>query len=488
LSKAFNKVARWAFDNKKTSITPDDLDNRHVQGLVSEMNNVLKEAVLSGIDYQIPAVMHKKLADDVFVFSGAKTYAELRELSNLLIDGEGGIKSFSTFFKDVRQIHNQYNKAYLESEYLFATQSAQMASKWADFEQDGDRYNLQYRTANDDRVRHEHQALHDITLPPSDPFWSKYYPPNGWRCRCNVVQVRKERYDVTDSATASDLGAKATYTVGAGGKNTSEMFRFNPGKQNTIFPPNHPYFSNKELMNKLSGQDKSDKALINLKDFIKGDEPTNNEVKNILTKFAELSPDDFRQGLDKVGFAKSNSYLMQHSMSYRPATGEWIRGSTITISTFDHKIKIDGKFETLNPANELKGALGAIKKGQKLTFKQEYTVESLWHEILHAKTKTKPFNLTITGVREMETVNQFVARHTYDNFLKSLGGTARYKGKILDEGIGYQQHVADFRKLLKDNGIDEKKAVNALMPKLMSDYSTIGYETDKFIYENKKKD
>ena len=37
--------------------------------------------------------------------------------------------------------------------------------------EDGDRYNLQYRTANDGKVRPEHATMHGITLPPSYPFW-----------------------------------------------------------------------------------------------------------------------------------------------------------------------------------------------------------------------------------------------------------------------------------------------------------------------------
>lgn len=245
-------MARWAFNNKKTSITIDDLDDKAVKGLINETNDVLQDAIRSGIAYEIPEAMLQHFNKNVYVFSGAKTYAELRELSDLLIDEKGEIKPFSKFYKDVRQVHNDYNEAYLESEYIFAQQSAQMASKWVEFEQDGDEYNLQYRTANDDHVREAHRPLHNVTLPPSDPFWNKFLPPNGWRCRCNVVQVNINRYPQSESTIANDLGYKATYTIGAGGVNTSEMFRFNPGKQNVIFPKTHPYFKDEEIIKKLN--------------------------------------------------------------------------------------------------------------------------------------------------------------------------------------------------------------------------------------------
>lgn len=242
LEKAFNKTARWAYDNKKTRITTKDLENNNVKSLMNEINNVLQEALQASISHEIAPALLKHLQTNVYMFSRAKTYTELEEIRNMLYDKKGNIKPFSKFFKDVRKVHNDYNKAYLESEYIFASQSARMASKWADFEKYGDRYYLQYRTANDDRVRADHRALHDTTLPIDDTFWSKFFPPNGWRCRCDVVQVRKSKYPVSDSATANDLGNKATYTIRANGVNTSEIFRFNPGKEKTIFPESHPYF------------------------------------------------------------------------------------------------------------------------------------------------------------------------------------------------------------------------------------------------------
>ena len=195
---------------------------------VSAFSSAIAPSVQSGV---IPSVMAEHLRNDVFVFSGFKTYQELKEAAALLMDESGQIKSFDRFYKDITAIKEDYNRHWLKAEYIFAQASAEMAAKWKDFEGDGDRYNLQYRTAHDDRVRFEHRPLHGITLPPSDPFWDEFFPPNGWRCRCTVVQVRKGKYPESDSATAIQRGREATYQAGRNGVNKAAIFRYNPGKQ-----------------------------------------------------------------------------------------------------------------------------------------------------------------------------------------------------------------------------------------------------------------
>ena len=113
--------------------------------------------------------------------------------------------------------------------------SAEMAGKWESFLRDGDRYYLQYRTAGDGRVRPEHAALHGVTLPMTDSFWEEFYPPNGWNCRCTVVQVRKSRYPATPHDEAMALGEQALE------RDKKGMFRFNPGREEKAVPDYNPY-------------------------------------------------------------------------------------------------------------------------------------------------------------------------------------------------------------------------------------------------------
>lgn len=223
---------------------PDMLRDEPVRALVDQTADCLLEAVDMGLrDNDIPPEMAEKLERDVFVFSGCKTYHELREASQLLRDHEGRIKPFHKFYEEVKALHPTYNEQYLGAEYEFAVHAAQSAAQWADIERDGDAYDLQYRTANDGRVRPEHVRLEGITLPPSDPFWSEYMPPNGWRCRCRAVQVRKGKSERSDSRTAQQLGREATTQNDAQGRNRAEMFRFNPGRERVIFPRHHPYYN-----------------------------------------------------------------------------------------------------------------------------------------------------------------------------------------------------------------------------------------------------
>lgn len=66
------------------------------------------------------------------------------------------IEFVETGKSDAYNVHDRYNRHYLRAEYNFVHASARMAARWEEFAEDGDNYNLQYRTAGDNRVREEH--------------------------------------------------------------------------------------------------------------------------------------------------------------------------------------------------------------------------------------------------------------------------------------------------------------------------------------------
>lgn len=194
-------------------------------------------AALDSSFSQVPMsdAMRRRLSRSNFIFSGMKAFHELHEAFPSLVDENGVRKPFERFLNDVRAIDKTYNANYLRAEYNFVAASADMAAKWERFSQDGDRYNLQYRTAGDGRVRPEHAALDGVTLPPSDSFWQEFYPPNGWNCRCNVIQVRKSKYPITPHDEAMRRGNEAL------AKDARGIFRFNPGCEQKSVPDYNPY-------------------------------------------------------------------------------------------------------------------------------------------------------------------------------------------------------------------------------------------------------
>ena len=232
LSELFDGMMHTLYSQKGSEFRIEVLAEPKVQEFINAHAGALDSTFKQ---VEMFDVMRKRLQRSDYIFSGMKTFHELNEAFPSLLDSNGNRKTFEAFLNDVRKIDNTYNSNYLRAEYNFVQSSAEMAAKWERFSEDGDRYNLQYRTANDGKVRPEHAALNGVTLPPSDPFWEEYYPPNGWNCRCNVAQVRKSKYPATPHEEAMALGEEALQ------RDTKGIFHFNPGKQNKTVPDYNPY-------------------------------------------------------------------------------------------------------------------------------------------------------------------------------------------------------------------------------------------------------
>lgn len=232
LSVLFDGMMKAVYKTSGAELSIDILSTPQVKEFIESHASALDSSFES---VKMSDEMRKRLHRSDYIFSGIKTFHELNEAFPSLVDENGERKSFERFLNDVRSIDSTYNSNYLRAEYNFVCASAEMAAKWEGFMQDGDRYNLQYRTQKDDKVRPEHAALDGVTLPPSDSFWAEFYPPNGWNCRCTVVQVRKSKYPTTSHAEAMRLGDEALQ------RDSKGIFRFNPGLEQKTVPDYNPY-------------------------------------------------------------------------------------------------------------------------------------------------------------------------------------------------------------------------------------------------------
>lgn len=181
-------------------------------------------------------VMINQIRSNVHAFSAAKTYVEMQEMNALLLNEQGSLRPWREFRELAREVHDIYNVNFLEAEYLNAQASGQMASQWLRYQENADILpNLIYETVGDERVRQAHAELDGITLPLSDPFWDTFYPPNGWRCRCDVIQTDAESDDSTESMAIAQAQEVKPY------------FQRNVGKTGVVYDLDHPYFGKAQI-------------------------------------------------------------------------------------------------------------------------------------------------------------------------------------------------------------------------------------------------
>jgi SPP1 gp7 family putative phage head morphogenesis protein len=232
LRTLFDAMMRKMFTEGGARFEVDLLATEEAQAFITEHADTLNDAFSATA---MTDTMRWYLRKSNWVFSGMKAFHEMNEAFPSLLDADGNRKPFDQFLQEVRTIDERYNKHWLRAEYNFAAASAQMAAKWEQFAADGDRYFLQYRTMKDDKVRPAHAELDGVTRPQSDPFWETFYPPNGYNCRCTVVQVRPSRYPATEPEEAEARGNAALE------RDPKGMFRFNPGIEKQVWPDYNPY-------------------------------------------------------------------------------------------------------------------------------------------------------------------------------------------------------------------------------------------------------
>ena len=220
------------------AITKDSLSLEYYTAIIKKLEEAMVIGYQSSLDrftYASPYYrVINKMRDNVYAFSAAKQYQQVRTMSRF-IDDRGVKSTFKEFRALAGQVFEDYNKAYLRTEWVTAIGQSQMAKEWVEADQKKDIIPyLEYRTQRDARVRDEHAILDGITLPVEHPFWRLNMPKNGWNCRCFTVSHEQAKVTDLSKRDLSELSDETKFP---------KVFRMNPGIDGLIFNPKfHPYF------------------------------------------------------------------------------------------------------------------------------------------------------------------------------------------------------------------------------------------------------
>lgn len=175
-----------------------------------------------------------ELRTNIYLFSAAKTYQQVRTMSDALIGDDGKILPFKQFREKADQVYDLYNKTWLQTEYDTAIGQAQMAHQWNEIERYKDVLPLlQYDGVDDSRQSDICRSLDGIIAPVGDPIWKRIAPLNHFLCRCRLRQLTEGK--VTGAK-------KKAAKVSEAEEKMQDLFKMNPGQSGYVFSKEHPYF------------------------------------------------------------------------------------------------------------------------------------------------------------------------------------------------------------------------------------------------------
>lgn len=131
-------------------------------------------------------------AERAFVVSGLARTDMVSDVLKAMQDAIANGTTIDQFRKDIALVLEEKGWTGAKNfrvQTIFRTniQSAYQAGKWAQFQAAGDNLPLAvYDAVGDGRTRPSHLAMDGRAFARNDPIWAKWWPPNGFNCRCTV--------------------------------------------------------------------------------------------------------------------------------------------------------------------------------------------------------------------------------------------------------------------------------------------------------------
>ena len=228
--KQIEKLLKDIYSGEITEYAlPDDL--------YFAISDYLKKAVFEGFHMTVDLaagsdkVLLQSLVDNVYLFSGAKTFQEVKAMS-AMVTAEGELRTYKEFAEIARKEYDLYNVAWANSEYNTAVGQADSAAKWNEIENNKDVLPmLRYSAVIDANTSDICEPLDGILAPVDDPIWDTITPLNHYNCRCVLLQ--------------EDSGERSPDADDRAGQVEDKMqdaFKNNVGKTGEVFTKDHPYF------------------------------------------------------------------------------------------------------------------------------------------------------------------------------------------------------------------------------------------------------
>lgn len=136
-----------------------------------------------------------------FAISGIAKGDELNTVFTAIRKAIENGESFEKFKKECREIFERRGwegKRAWRVDNIFRTniQTAYNVGHYEQLEAEKDVLPYwQYSAVNDRRTRPTHLAMNGRVWPTDHPIWQKWFPPNGYRCRCSVIGLTKSQVE-----------------------------------------------------------------------------------------------------------------------------------------------------------------------------------------------------------------------------------------------------------------------------------------------------
>lgn len=204
------------------------------ENLFEAFRQVLNEAIdqaFPGITASDPDYdFYEELRSNNDVFAAFKTHKMQNEIAAELLDGDGVLKSFSQWRKDVESIVDHHTEHYLRVEYDTAVIRAHHAAEWRQFEREREILpRLKWIPSTSVTPRESHRVFWNRVFEMNDPILNIHRPGDEWGCKCGLSATDEP---ATDNAGVAGKGS--AHSPGLGG---------NPGMTGKIFSDDHPYIA-----------------------------------------------------------------------------------------------------------------------------------------------------------------------------------------------------------------------------------------------------